>query len=106
MNLTGGNLKPMLEMNHRRDDATFNVKYNTSRNSKLSSWEYGAMLDISDLVGKPGTFMVNIHPHTWRDDKYKNADGSGINIGSADLTLSSSSVLEGGQTVILTGVER
>lgn len=88
-------LKPMLEMNHRREDATFNAKYNTANSNKLSSWEYGAMVDISDLTGKPGTFIVNIHPHTWQHNKFLNADGSGL-----------SSNKEGGQTVILTNVPR
>jgi hypothetical protein len=44
-------LKPMIEMNHRRTDATFNSKYNPLNVNTLSSWEYGAMHDISDLVG-------------------------------------------------------
>ncbi|GHA78425.1 PhoX family protein [Pontibacter akesuensis] len=88
-------LKPMLEMNHRRDDAAFSAKYNPSGDTRLSSWEYGAMYDISDLIGVPGTFVLNLHPHTWRDEKYRNADGSGV-----------SSNIEGGQTVILSNVPR
>lgn len=88
-------MKPMLEMNHRRTDATFNAKYNPSNSTNLSSWEYGAMYDISDLIGKPNTFVVNIHPHTWTDNKFANADGSGITTNK-----------EGGQTVIVTGVEK
>lgn len=87
--------KPMLEMNHRRTDAAFNSKYNPANSTNLSSWEYGAMYDISDLTGRPGTFVVNLHPHTWTDNKFLNADGSGI------ITNK-----EGGQTVILTGVEQ
>ncbi|HVI43997.1 MAG TPA: hypothetical protein VM802_03990 [Chitinophaga sp.] len=93
-------IKPMLEMNHRRSDATFNGKYNPSNDQRLSSWEYGAMYDISDLIGKPNTFVVNIHPHTWRDDKFKDADGSGLNTDPA------AGHTEGGQTVIVTGVEK
>jgi hypothetical protein len=87
--------KPMLEMNHRRTDAAFNAKYNPANSALLSSWEYGAMYDISELTGRPGTFVVNIHPHTWTDNKFLNADGSGITTNR-----------EGGQTVILTGVEQ
>ncbi|WP_423734946.1 hypothetical protein [Chitinophaga caseinilytica] len=94
-NLTTKELKPFLEMNHRRDDATFNGKYNPGNDLRLSSWEYGAMYDISDLTGRPNTFIVNIHPHTWVDDKFRNADGSGITTNR-----------EGGQTVIVTGVPR
>ena len=82
-------------MNHRRTDVAFNSKYNPGNDTRLSSWEYGAMYDISELTGRPGTFVVNLHPHTWTDNKFLNADGSGI------ITNK-----EGGQTVILTGVEQ
>ncbi|SMC37478.1 alkaline phosphatase PhoX [Pedobacter africanus] len=90
-------LKPMLQMNHRRNEAAFNAKYNSVNSQLLSSWEYGAMYDISNLTGIPDTFIVNLHPHTWQDAKYKNADG-----GSARLTDNS----EGGQVVIVRGVAR
>lgn len=87
--------KAMLRMNHRREDPTFNAKYNSVGNNSLSTWEYGAMIDISDVVGIPETFMVNLHPHTWQDEKYKGADGSGISTNK-----------EGGQTVIVRGVKK
>lgn len=90
-------LKAMLQMNHRRTDATFNSKYNPSNDTRLSSWEYGAMYDISDLTGIPNTFIVNLHPHTWKDAKYLNADG-----GTTRLTNNN----EGGQVVIVTGVAK
>ena len=86
---------PMLEMNHQRTNAAFNAKYNTVNSSLLSSWEYGAMLDISDIIGKPNTFMVNIHPHTWQEAKFVNPDGSGL-----------SPNREGGQTLIVRGVAK
>ena len=88
-------LKPMIEMDHHRTDATFNAKYNPSNDTRLSSWEYGAMYDISELIGIPDVFVVNIHPHTWRDEKYRNPDGSGLVTNT-----------EGGQTVIVRGVAR
>jgi len=90
-------LKPMLQMNHRRTDVTFNAKYNPSNNVQLSSWEYGAMYDISALTGIPDTFVVNLHPHTWTSDKYKNADG-----GTTRLVNNN----EGGQVVIVRGVSK
>lgn len=90
-------LKPMLQMNHRRDEAAFNAKYNPENVQTLSTWEYGAMYDISEIIGKPNTFVVNLHPHTWKDDKYKNADG-----GNARLTNNN----EGGQVVIVSGVKK
>ncbi|SHJ74277.1 hypothetical protein SAMN02745146_0040 [Hymenobacter daecheongensis DSM 21074] len=97
INAPGQRAKAMLEMNHRRTDAAFNGKYNPSNFSSLSSWEYGAMYDISEQVNTPNTFLVNIHPHTWQDSKFKNADGSG----AANNTNS-----EGGQVVIVRGVAK
>ena len=99
-------LKPMIEMNHRRTDATFNAKYNPISVNTLSSWEYGAMYDISDLVGIPGTFLLNVHPHTWRDMKYSNADGSNTTVAKSITDSSTGSYAEGGQVVILSGVPR
>jgi hypothetical protein len=94
-NLATKALKPMIEMDHRRTDATFNAKYNPANSTALSSWEYGAMYDISAQTGKPGTFILNIHPHTWTNDKFLNPDKSGVSTNK-----------EGGQTIILTGVEQ
>ena len=86
---------PMLEMNHQRTNAAFNAKYNTVNSSLLSSWEYGAMFDISDIIGKSNTFIVNVHPHTWQEDKFLNPDGSGL------ITNK-----EGGQTLIVRGISK
>ncbi|MBC7919914.1 MAG: hypothetical protein H7Z75_02390 [Ferruginibacter sp.] len=88
-------LKPMIIMDHRRDDPAFNAKYNPVNSALLSSWEYGAMLDISDLVRIPDTFLINIHPHTWQESKFANPDGSGL------ITNQ-----EGGQTVVVKGIPR
>lgn len=90
-------LKPMLQMNHRRNDAVFSAKYNSTNSQLLSSWEYGAMYDVSSLTGTPNTFVINLHPHTWQDAKYKNADG-----GATRLTNNS----EGGQVVIVRGIAK
>jgi hypothetical protein len=87
--------KPWINMNHNRTDATWNSKFNTVNQSKFGSWEFGAMLDISDIIGMPNTFMVNIHPHTWQSTAFANADGSGRNTN-----------IEGGQTVIIRGVQK
>jgi hypothetical protein len=94
-NIITRQLKPMLEMNHRRNDPVFNAKYNTVNSTKLSSWEYGAMLDISDLVKIPETFLINLHPHTWQEAQFANPDGSGLSTNT-----------EGGQTVIVRGIPR
>lgn len=87
--------KPFINMNHKRDDATWNNKYNPVSEPKKGSWEYGAMVDVSKLTGVPGTFILNIHPHTWQSNAFANADGSGLNTN-----------IEGGQTVVLKNVPR
>lgn len=94
--------KPMIEMNHRRGDATFEAKYNSTNTQLLSSWEYGAMYDVSDLTGIPNTFAVNIHSHTWRDPKYAGVDGSA----ATKTTDLKSAFTEGGQVVIVRGVAK
>jgi len=106
LNIATKAYKPFLNMNHKRTDAAWNGKYNQTNETRKGSWEFGAMYDISNIVGVPNTFVLNIHPHTWRSQNFKNADGSGLNLGSTDLTASASAVLEGGQTIILTGVQR
>ena len=87
--------KPWMTMNHKRDDAVWNAAYNQAGVTKFGSWEYGAMEDISDVIGVPNTFILNIHPHTWQKDAFKNADGSGVNTNK-----------EGGQTVIIRNVQK
>lgn len=87
--------KPWLNMNHKRTDAAWNEAYNQSGEMRFGSWEFGAMEDISDIIGVPNTFIVNIHPHTWQKDAFLNADGSGTNTNK-----------EGGQTVIIRNVQR
>lgn len=96
-NMGSKSLKAMLQMNHRRNDVAFNTKYNPNNDLRTSSWEYGAMYDVSALTGIPNTFAVNLHPHTWVSDKYKNIDG-----GTTRLTNNS----EGGQVVIVRGVSK
>lgn len=53
------------------------------------------MYDVSKEIGVPNTFLLNIHPHTWQNPAFANADGSGLNTNT-----------EGGQTLIIGGVEK
>ncbi len=87
--------KPWLTINHKRNDATWNATYNQTGEMRFGSWEYGAMEDISDVIGVPNTFLVNLHPHTWQNNAFLNADGSGTNTNK-----------EGGQTIIIRNVQR
>ncbi|MEJ7659356.1 MAG: hypothetical protein WKG07_06890 [Hymenobacter sp.] len=53
------------------------------------------MFDASELVGTPNTFLLNIHPHTWRDPEVserRRPRGRAANTNS-----------EGGQVVIVRG---
>lgn len=93
--ISTGKYQPFLKMDHRRDNAEFNAKYNTVANDKLGSWEFGAMYDISKTIGVPNTFLLNIHPHTWQEEKFKDADGTTVTGNK-----------EGGQVVILKNVPR
>lgn len=99
--ISTGENKAWLNMNHRRDDAAFNAKYNTAGVNVQTTrgyWEFGAMYDISDIIGVPETFIVNIHPHSWLDNKFKNPDVDGAN----KLTNNT----EGGQIVVVRGVDK
>lgn len=73
-NITTKDLKVVVELDHRRT-ATDAAKYNVGGTSKFGSWEYGALIDVSDQVGIPDTFMLSIQPHTWTGAKYKGVDG-------------------------------
>lgn len=96
LNIATKQYKPWLNMKHNRNDTAWQTAYNQSGNlQKFGSWEYGAMVDISDIIGVPNTFTVNIHSHTWQKDKFKNADGAGVNTN-----------MEGGQIVIIRNVEK
>ncbi|MEO1010143.1 MAG: hypothetical protein AAFX53_02490 [Bacteroidota bacterium] len=39
------------------------------------SGEYGSLIDISDKVGEPGTFLLALQPHYWESDDFLNLDG-------------------------------
>ena len=67
--LASKQLKKVLELDHRRNDPTYKAT------AKKGDWEYGALVDISDIIGIPNTFSLAIQPHTWRTDRFKGVDG-------------------------------
>ena len=77
-NIATGTKKVFMDMTH--GDADFlNTKYNPAGPNQLKKgiWEHGAMVDISDVVGVPGTFTINIHAHTWvENDRFLNPSGA------------------------------
>ncbi|PXY40483.1 hypothetical protein DMB65_12835 [Flavobacterium cheongpyeongense] len=67
-------LKVVVELDHRRT-ATDAAKYNVGGTSAFGSWEYGALIDVSEQLGIEDTFLLSVQPHTWTGDKYKGVDG-------------------------------
>lgn len=94
-----GTKKIFMDMTHG-DTAMLNSKYNPAGNAnqlKFGAWEHGAMVDISDVIGVPGTFTINVHSHTWVEgDKFLNPSKA----------TSVQSYKSGGQTLILKNVPR
>lgn len=82
-NLNGDNSKVVLEMIIRQD-------LSPTRSSGFSG-EYGALIDISDKIGEPNTFVLNLQPHYWENESFV----------SDDLPHN-----EGGQIVILKGLPK
>jgi hypothetical protein len=69
-----GALKVAYELDHRRLAADA-AKYNVGGTSRFGSWEYGALIDVSEELGIPDTFVLCIQPHTWRGEAYRGVDG-------------------------------
>jgi secreted PhoX family phosphatase len=93
-----GTKKVFMDMTHK--DAEFlGSKYNPAgaNQNRFGIWEHGAMEDISDVIGVPGTFTINVHSHTWVDgDKFLNPSKA----------TSIQSYKSGGQTLLITNVPR
>ncbi|SNC61878.1 hypothetical protein SAMN06265337_0557 [Hymenobacter gelipurpurascens] len=99
-NIATGELKKVMELDHHRTE-TDKDKYNvtgsayTPAPSTKGSWEYGALVDVSDVVGQPNTFTLCIQPHSWRAQKYKDG-GAKPNNGNDQAS----------QVVVLSGLPR
>ena len=101
-NLTTKELKTVFEIDHHRTASDF-AKYNNgtgtyaaAATSPMGSWENSGIIDISDVTGKPGTFMLGIQAHGWHALKFKGVDG-GVLRNIED---------QGSQLLILTGLAR
>jgi Bacterial protein of unknown function (DUF839) len=96
--LRTGTKKVFMDMTHR-DAAVQGTKYNPAgaNQNRYGLWEHGAMEDISDVIGVPGTFTINIHAHSWVEgDKFLNPSKA----------VSVQSYKSGGQTLLITNVPR
>lgn len=74
-NIATKELKVVFELDHKRNDA--GDKFLSSTSAK-GSWEYGALIDVSETIGIPDTFMLSIQPHTWKKDAFKGVDGGSL----------------------------
>ncbi len=74
-NIATKEIKVVFELDHKRNDPT--NKY-LSAGSSLGSWEYGALIDVSETIGIPDTFMLSIQSHSWKTDAFKGVDGGTI----------------------------
>lgn len=73
-------------------------KYNPNSDLRYGLWEFGAMTDISDVIGVPGTFTLNLHVHSWREgNRYLNPSKASTAVEAYNA---------GGQMLLLTGVPR
>jgi hypothetical protein len=94
-NIATGELRQVIEMDHRRTAADA-AKYNVEGPSAPGSWEYGALIDISETTGITDLFALCIQPHTWIDQRFAGVDG-----GEKRKTE-----MQGSQVVLLKGLPR
>lgn len=91
--IASGTKKKMIDLRNK----VASTKYNPLNDQRFATWEWGAMIDISDQIGEPNTFLVNIHAHTWVEgDKFLNPSKA----------TSVQPYKSGGQTLLLKGVPR
>lgn len=74
-NIATKDLKVVFELDHKRNDPTNKF---LSAGSTFGSWEYGALIDVSETIGIPDTFMLSIQPHSWKTLAFKGVDGGTI----------------------------
>jgi hypothetical protein len=93
-NIATGTKKPFMNIRNRANGGS---KYNPTNDQRFGLWEHGAMIDLSDIIGVPGTFTINIHAHSWIEgDKFLNPSKA----------TSIQSYKSGGQTLLITDVPR
>lgn len=94
-NIATGVLRKVIELDHRRT-ASDAAKYNAKGLSAKGSWEYGALVDISEVTGIADLFTLCIQPHTWLDARFAGVDG-----GEKRKTE-----MQGSEVVLLKGLPR
>lgn len=81
-NLNTGDLKVVLESAHRTVEAVDNGYANFD--DRWGKWELTGMIDISDIIGEPDTFLLIQQAHSWKNDAFLNPDGAGTDANSRD----------------------
>lgn len=81
-NLNTGDLKVVLESAHRTVEAVDNGY--ASFDDRWGKWELTGMIDISDIIGEPDTFLLIQQAHSWKSDAFLNPDGAGTADNSRD----------------------
>ncbi|UUC45408.1 alkaline phosphatase PhoX [Flavobacterium cerinum] len=92
-NIATGDLKVVFELDHKRNEP--GDKY-MSATSALGSWEYGALIDVSDIIGIPDTFMLSIQTHSWKKDRFQGVDGGSVRPNEK----------QGSQVILIKGLQR
>lgn len=96
--LNGNNARVVLELIVRQDlDPSGSTGF---------SGEFGALVDISDKVGVPGTFLLNLQPHYWESDDFKGLDGHDMETNADAIAAGAREDDQGGQIIILKGLPR
>lgn len=98
-NLSTREVKVVMELDHRRDVPVDAAKY-LSGGSRLGSWEYGAMIDVSKDTGLRDAFLISIQPHSWREARFLRIAGTHPN------TTLNNTENQGSQMILVTGLPR
>ncbi|OLY92016.1 protein of unknown function [Cnuella takakiae] len=89
-----GRKVPFMDM---RNNQLAGTRFNPTSDQRFGLWEHGAMVDISDIIGVPGTFTINVHAHSWVEgDRFLNPSKAS----------SVQAYKSGGQTLLITNVPR
>lgn len=71
-NMTTGDLKVVFEIDQKE-------AYSTTGNMDAGRWEYGSMIDVTDIVGaSTSTFMLAVQAHEWKKEEFAGVDGGAI----------------------------
>jgi hypothetical protein len=111
--IAANTIKPIIVLDPRRAEADAD-KYNVAAaisgyptpiagKAGYGAWEYGAMIDVSETIGIPNTFMISLQPHTWIGTKYLGPDGGKLR---ATLSTTDLSNQQASQIILVKGLPK